>query len=143
MAFEDVRGVVVGSRVSSRPDGGAVRPSSAWLGRVVDAAGRPLDGKGPLSPGPARSLCATPPPAFARKRVGGKMDTGVRTIDVFAPLCRGQRIGIFAGSGVGKSTLLSMLARNADADAIVIGLVGERGREVREFLEDDLGPEIG
>lgn len=141
LAFEDVRGVTIGSRVSSRSDSGAARPSVGWLGRVVDAAGRPLDGKGPLPTGPRRALITSPPPAFVRRRVGRKIDTGVRTLDVFTPLCQGQRIGIFAGSGVGKSTLLSMLARNADADAIVIGLVGERGREVREFLEDDLGPE--
>jgi flagellum-specific ATP synthase len=82
-----------------------------------------------------------PPPAHARKRVGAPLDLGVRSLNTFLTCCRGQRLGIFAGSGVGKSVLLSMLARNVDADVSVIGLVGERGREVQEFLQDDLGEE--
>ncbi|HEX4178402.1 MAG TPA: FliI/YscN family ATPase, partial [Rhizomicrobium sp.] len=84
---------------------------------------------------------AAPPPATLRGRVGKKLDLGIRAMNTFTTCCAGQRMGIFAGSGVGKSTLLSMLARNSDADAIVIGLIGERGREVKEFIEDDLGPE--
>src|SRR6202000_2329539 len=95
---------------------------------------------GPLtlgaSPVPYRNM---PPPAHSRKRVGTPLDLGVRALNTFLTCCRGQRMGIFAGSGVGKSVLLSMLARNVDADVTVIGLVGERGREVQEFLEDDLG----
>src|SRR5436305_11710708 len=87
------------------------------------------------------SLKAGAPSAHLRARVGGKLDLGVRALNAFATCCKGQRMGIFSGSGVGKSTLLAMLARNTDADAIVIGLVGERGRELKEFIEDDLGPE--
>jgi len=118
----------------------AVRPSEAWLGRVIDAFAEPLDGKGPLSQGiRPRLVRSIPPNAQARARVDQKMALGVKAIDVFAPCARGQRLGVFAGSGVGKSTIMSMLARGADADIIVIGLIGERGREVREFIEDTLG----
>ena len=117
-------------------------PSKAWLGRVVDALGQPVDGKGPLAPGrvlqPTRGV---PLNAYARRRVGARLETGVRALDLFVPLCRGQRLGVFAGSGVGKSTLMAMLARWAEADAIVIGLIGERGREVQEFVQAELGPE--
>jgi flagellum-specific ATP synthase len=119
-----------------------VRPSAAWLGRVLNAMGEPIDGKGPLaqgaSPMPFRN---TPPPAHARQRVGKPLDLGVRALNTFLTCCRGQRLGIFAGSGVGKSVLLSMLARNVEAAVSVIGLVGERGREVQEFLQDDLDEE--
>jgi len=109
-------------------------------GRVVNALGEPIDGKGALLLGP--SPCAfrnTPPLAHARRRVGAPLDLGVRALNTFVTCCRGQRMGIFSGSGVGKSVLLSMLARNVVADVTVIGLIGERGREVQEFLQDDLG----
>jgi len=125
-------------------DGAApsLKPSRAWLGRVVDAFGAPIDGKGPLSEGQSvRAIRGTPPPAHARARVGPRLDLGVRALNIFAAVCKGQRMGVFAGSGVGKSVLLSMLARNAAADVIVIGMIGERGREVREFIDDTLGPE--
>ena len=89
----------------------------------------------------AYPLKAAPPPATRRGRVGKKLDLGIRALNAFATCCAGQRMGIFSGSGVGKSTLLAMLARNTNADAIVIGLIGERGREVKEFIEDDLGEE--
>src|SRR5215475_8870016 len=102
--------------------------------------GEPIDGKGALPPGPSPfTFRNTPPPAHARRRVGTPLDLGVRALNTFTTCCRGQRMGIFAGSGVGKSVLLSMLARNVAADISVIGLVGERGREVQEFLQDDLG----
>jgi len=102
--------------------------------------GDPIDGKGPIKWGPeAYPIKASPPAAHTRKRVGEKFDLGVRSINTFTTCCKGQRMGIFAGSGVGKSVLLSMFARYAASDVSVIGLIGERGREVQEFLEDDLG----
>ncbi|MDZ4761542.1 MAG: FliI/YscN family ATPase [Alphaproteobacteria bacterium] len=119
-----------------------VRPSDAWLGRVIDAFAEPLDGLGPLrTGGRPRPVRAMAPNAQARARIDKRLALGVKAIDVFTPCAQGQRLGLFAGSGVGKSTLMSMLARNADADVVVIGLIGERGREVREFVEDTLGAE--
>jgi flagellum-specific ATP synthase len=135
-------GVSLGARADFDDRPALVYPCQEWLGRVVDSFGRAADGKGPLPHGPiGYALKAAPPQAHSRARVGGKLDLGVRALNSFVTCCRGQRMGIFAGSGVGKSTLLAMLARNSDADAIVIGLVGERGRELKEFIEDDLGPE--
>jgi len=117
------------------PTSGA-RPCEAWKDRVVNALGTPIDGKGDLPTGTrVMPLDADPPPAMARSRVDSPLRTGVRAMDLFTPLCAAQRIGIFAGSGVGKTTLLSMLARCSGFDAVVVALVGERGREVREFLE--------
>jgi flagellum-specific ATP synthase len=140
MPFAPLEGVRRGCRAIVSGTPAAVRPSPAWLGRVVNAMGQPIDGKGPLPPGPAPySFRSSPPPAHARRRVGAPLDLGVRALNTFITCCRGQRMGIFAGSGVGKSVLLSMLARNVNADVSVIGLVGERGREVQEFLQDDLG----
>ena len=140
MPFAPLEGVRRGCRALVTSVAGAVRPSAGWLGRVVNALGEPIDGKGALllgpSPYPFRN---TPPPAHARRRVGGPLDLGVRVLNTFITCCRGQRMGIFSGSGVGKSVLLSMLARYVAADVTVIGLVGERGREVQEFLQDDLG----
>ncbi|PXW65295.1 flagellar protein export ATPase FliI [Methylobacterium sp. B4] len=113
-----------------------LRPDPRWKGRVIDALGRPVDGLGPLTEGPRSvPLDADPPAAMTRARVKAPLPTGVRAIDLFTPLCAGQRIGIFAGSGVGKSTLLAMLAGAQGFDSVVVALVGERGREVREFLE--------
>jgi len=115
-------------------------PDPSWKGRVINALGAPLDGQGPLTPGSrAVSAEAEAPPAMKRARVHKPLRTGVRVIDLFAPICAGQRVGIFAGSGVGKSTLLAMLARSQGFDTVVLALVGERGREVREFIEDVLG----
>ncbi|WP_084143699.1 flagellar protein export ATPase FliI [Methylocapsa acidiphila] len=114
-------------------------PHPSWKGRVLNALGVPIDAAGPLRKGEnAYPIEAAPPPAMRRARVNAPLKTGVRAIDLFTPLCAGQRIGIFAGSGVGKSTLLAMLAASRDFDAVVIALVGERGREVREFLDDAL-----
>ena len=122
--------------------GGVFAVSDAWLGRVIDPLGRPADGKGALPPGKqTRPLRASPPEATARGRLGPRVDLGVRALDCFATCRLGQRLGLFAGSGIGKSTLLAMLARGAGCDVAVLALVGERGREVREFLEDELGPD--
>jgi flagellum-specific ATP synthase len=140
MPFGPVEGVAPGAEIKIRPEGAVVRPTLAWRGRIVNAFGEPIDGKGPLPQGPTPySLRAPPPPAHSRGRVGERLDLGVRAMDVFTTCCRGQRLGVFAGSGVGKSVLLSMLAREATCDAVVVGLIGERGREVREFVEETLG----
>jgi flagellum-specific ATP synthase len=140
MPFAPLEGVRRGCRALVTSVAGAVRPSAGWLGRVVNALGEPIDGKGPLLFGPSPyAFRNTPPLAHARRRVGAPLDLGVRALNTFITCCRGQRMGIFSGSGVGKSVLLSMLARNVAADVTVIGLIGERGREVQEFLQDDLG----
>jgi len=116
-------------------------PDDSWMGRVIDPDGRPLDGR-TLLPGPVpRRLRSGAPPAHGRRALGARMATGYAVFDTLLPIVRGQRIGLFAGSGVGKSTLLGGLARGVEADVIVIGLVGERGRELRDFVEDVLGPE--
>ena len=140
MPFGAVQGVAPGAEIRIRPEGDAVRPTLAWRGRIIDAFGTPIEGKGPLPQGPVPyPLRTRPPAAHARGRVGERLDLGVRSMDVFTTCCRGQRLGVFAGSGVGKSVLLSMLAREATCDAVVVGLIGERGREVREFIEETLG----
>lgn len=142
LPFDEVSGVRPGDPVRLTPEPYSVRPCDAWLGRVVDAFGAPTDEGPPLPQGPtARPVRANPPPARARDRVGDRLDVGVRALNTFTPACRGQRMGLFAGSGVGKSVLMGMLAKNAQADVIIIGLIGERGREVSEFVEDTLGVE--
>lgn len=114
-------------------------PSDAWIGRVVDAFGQPLDGE-PMAGGiEEMRLLSPPPPAATRRGLGARLNTGLAAFDTMLPLVSGQRIGIFAGSGVGKTTLLGDLARGVDADHVVIGLIGERGREVRDFVTDVLG----
>jgi flagellum-specific ATP synthase len=134
-------GVGAGDPVTATGRPMTVRVGEALLGRVLDGLGRPLDGR-PLPRGMARlSVEAAPPDALTRRRVDTPLPLGVRAIDTLIPVGRGQRLGIFAGSGVGKSTLLSMITRGTAADVTVVALIGERGREVREFLEDDLGPE--
>ncbi len=116
-------------------------PDNSWIGRIVDPYGRPMDGK-PLFRGAiSRPLRAAAPPAADRRRLGERLSTSVAIFDTLLPLVRGQRIGLFAGSGVGKSSLLAKFARGVDADVVVIALVGERGRELREFVERVLGPE--
>ena len=142
MPFTTLDGVGLGCKAELVAGSAVIYPHEAWLGRIINAMGEPVDGKGPLPQGPvAYKLRRAPPPAHARKRVHGKVDLGVRAINTFLTCCRGQRMGVFAGSGVGKSTLMSMFARYTTADVTVIGLVGERGREVQEFIEDDLGAE--
>ena len=119
----------------------SIAPDASWIGRIVDPYGRPLDGR-PLFRGAApRALRAGPPPAARRRRLGGRLATGTAVFDTLLPLVRGQRIGLFAGSGVGKSSLLGNFARGVEADLVVIALIGERGRELREFAERVLGPQ--
>lgn len=142
MPFDSIEGLRAGSKLRFEPAAPSISPSASWLGRVVDAFGAPVDNKGSMANGNLPVLIkAAPPPAQSRVRVGARMETGIRSIDAFCAICEGQRMGIFAGSGVGKSVLMSMLAKGANADVIVIGLIGERGREVREFIEDTLGEE--
>ncbi len=142
LAYDPVEGLHIGAPALLAGQQASIAPTAQWCGRVIDGLGRPVDGKGPLPQGAvATRIRAAPPAAAERGRVGDKIATGVRALDLFTPLCRGQRLGLFAGSGVGKSVLLSMLARQTDADIAVIGLIGERGREVQEFIEDELGPE--
>jgi flagellum-specific ATP synthase len=142
MPFGQLEGLTLGARATFEEGTSAIYPSHAWLGRVIDAFGQPTDGKGALGCGmQAYPLRAQPPAAHGRARVAGKLDLGVRALNTFLTCCKGQRMGIFSGSGVGKSTLLAMLARNTEADVTVIALVGERGRELKEFIEDDLGEE--
>ena len=122
-------------------DQGIIAPADHWLGRMIDPAGKPLDGRPILRGATARSLRAAPPPAANRRALGQRLDTGLAVTNTFLPLAKGQRIGLFAGSGVGKSSLLGTLAQNIEADVVVIALVGERGREVRHFADNVIGPE--
>jgi flagellum-specific ATP synthase len=142
LPFAPLDGIGLGCRVEVAESQPTVMPTTAWLGRVINALGEPVDGLGPLPMGTVpQAIRNTPPPAHTRKRVEGKLDLGIRALNTFLTCCRGQRMGIFAGSGVGKSVLMSMIARYTAADVSVIGLIGERGREVQEFIHDDLGPE--
>ena len=140
MPFGSVDGIGMGNRVELGTAEPVIYPSDGWLGRVVDAFGKPVDGLGTIAEG-ARGyhIQASPPSAHSRRRIGEKLDLGLRAMNAFLTTCRGQRLGIFAGSGVGKSTILSMIARNTAAEVAVIGLIGERGREAKEFIEDYLG----
>ncbi len=140
MPFGAVEGIGIGCRAEIGEAEPMIYPTREWLGRVINAMGEPIDGKGPLPRGDVgMPIHNTPPPAHQRQRVAGKLDVGVRVMNSFLTLCNGQRMGIFAGSGVGKSSVLSMIARGTSAEVNVIGLIGERGREAREFIEDDLG----
>ena len=133
-------GLAIGDAVAlvGRPE---IAPDQSWIGRIVDAFGRPLDGR-PLFRGPhGRALRAQAPAAAVRRRLGARLETGVRCFNTLLPLVRGQRLGVFAGSGVGKSSLLAKFARGVEADVVVIALIGERGRELREFTDRVLGPE--
>jgi flagellum-specific ATP synthase len=142
MPFGPLDGVGLGCKVVLGELDPQVFPDNGWLGRVVNAFGEPIDGLGTLANGGhGYSLKSPPPPAHERGRVKTRIDLGVRALNSFVTCCQGQRMGIFAGSGVGKSVLLSMLARYTASDVTVIGLIGERGREVQEFIEDNLGEE--
>jgi len=140
LPFGTLEGIGLGCRVEITNRGPMIYPDASWLGRVVNGFGESVDGKGPLLTGTqSYALHNSPPPAHSRDRLGDKVDLGVRAINAFLTVCKGQRLGIFSGSGIGKSILLSMMARHTGADVSVIGLIGERGREAREFIEDNLG----
>ena len=148
MPFAALDGLGPGSAALFRPSpgearqGGTLTVDDGWLGRVLDPLGRSLDGRGPLPIGAqARRVKSMPPDATRRARLGPRLDVGVRALNCFVTSRRGQRLGLFSGSGIGKSSLLAMMARHTACDVAVLALVGERGREVREFLEDDLGRE--
>ncbi|MEZ5815076.1 MAG: flagellar protein export ATPase FliI [Alphaproteobacteria bacterium] len=142
MPFGTLEGVGLGCKAFIQDTPPVITPDDRWLGRVINGMGEPIDGLGPLQQGGHPiPLKNKPPPPHSRQRLGAQLDLGVRAVNAFLATARGQRMGIFSGSGVGKSVLLSMMARYTAADVSVIGLVGERGREVQEFLEDDLGPD--
>jgi flagellum-specific ATP synthase len=140
MPTGDIHGLKPGARVLPRPGTGTVSVGPGMLGRVVDGAGVPLDGRGPIATTARVRLAGTSINPLARKRISEPLDVGVRAINGLLTVGRGQRLGLFAGSGVGKSVLLGMMARYTQADVIVVGLIGERGREVKEFIETILGP---
>ena len=141
MPFGELKGRRVGDRVAGTDRPPTIPVGNALLGRVIDAFGRPLDGGAPISGLVQAPIDGTPPHPLRRPRVDTPLSLGVRAWDTLAPMGRGQRVGVFAGSGVGKSTLMGMVARNSRADVNVVALIGERGREVREFIEAELGPE--
>ncbi len=140
LPFGTLEGVGLGCKAVIQGTQPTIAPDETWLGRVINGLAQPIDGLGPLSQGGHPVLLKNkPPPPHSRQRMGAQLDLGVRSVNSFLATCLGQRMGIFSGSGVGKSVLLSMMARYTTADVSIIGLVGERGREVQEFLEDDLG----
>lgn len=141
MPLGDLEGIAPGLRVTATGDAFKVKVGPRLLGRVLDGFGRPIDGRGPLESTVTLPLSGEKINPLVRNRIADPLWTQVRAIDGAITIGKGQRIGIFAGSGVGKSVLLGMIARNVVADINVIALIGERGREVREFLENDLGPE--
>ncbi len=141
MPLGEMRGIGPGDRVVSYTTEQVVPVGPHLLGRILDGMGRPMDGKGPVVATAAYPIYADPPDPVLRPRISEVLSTGIRTIDAFMTVGKGQRIGIMAGTGVGKSVTLGMLARYTDTQVSVISLVGERGREVRDFIERDLGPE--
>lgn len=142
MPFGNLTGIGPGSQVTSYGSSLKIPVDRRMLGRILDGLGTPMDGKGPINDfQESRAIDADPPNPLTRRKIDRILPVGVRALDGLLTIGRGQRIGIFSGSGVGKSTLLGMIARNTSADVNVIGLIGERGREVREFIDRDLGPE--
>lgn len=141
MPFGEPKDVYPGCEVVASAHGSLAPVGEALIGRVLDGLGRPIDGRGPLHTSKTRGLRSDPPNPLRRQRIDAPFQTGIKGIDLFTPMGCGQRMGIFAGSGVGKSTLLGMIARGAESEVNVIALIGERGRELREFIEKDLGPE--
>jgi len=141
MSYDPLIGLETGDSVVASGSALNVAVGPEMLGRVLDSLGRPMDSRGPITVKDHYPMFNSPPSPMDREPISRRIDTGIRAIDAVMPLGRGQRMGIFAGSGVGKSTLLGMVARNTSADVNVIALIGERGREVREFIESDLGEE--
>jgi flagellum-specific ATP synthase len=141
MPYDEMEGIEIGNLVIGMGEMLRVPVSSKLLGRTLDSMGKPIDSKGDIGSELWYPAFSTPPDVLKRKRIREILATGVRSIDSLLTVGKGQRMGIFAGSGIGKSTLLGMIARNTSADVNVIALIGERGREVREFIENDLGPE--
>ena len=141
MPFEDTNGIGIGCQVESSSQALTIGVGKDLLGRVIDGFGNPIDGKGPINTPGKVEIYRDPPNPLSRQRITSPIQTGVRAIDSLISCGEGQRMGIFAGSGVGKSVLLGMIARNSSADINVIALIGERGREVKEFIERDLGEE--
>jgi flagellum-specific ATP synthase len=139
MALGDINRISPGSEIVASGKSFSVPVGKKLLGRVIDGLGRPIDGKGWIEAEEIRSIYNQPPEPLERKRITEALATGIRAIDALLTCGKGQRIGIFAGSGVGKSTLMGMIARNTSADVNVIALIGERGREVRDFIEKELG----
>ena len=141
MVLGDLIEIEPGTKIVATGETLKIKVGDALLGRVLDGLGNPIDGKGEIQSSKKRSVYASPPSPLQRQRITTPVATGIKAIDGLLTLGKGQRIGIFSGSGVGKSTLLGMIARKTSADINVIALIGERGREVREFLEKDLGEE--
>jgi flagellum-specific ATP synthase len=135
------QGISIGANVVAQGHPFQCPVGDAFLGRVVDARGLPIDEQGPIEAAQMRSLHVQSRPVMSRQRIGEVMETGIKAIDTFLPLGKGQRVGLFAGSGVGKSTLMGMITKGIQADVNIVALIGERGREVREFVEDHLGEE--
>src|SRR5262249_29073673 len=141
MPLEEIDGLQLGDTVVARGHEARVAVGHGLLGRVLDGFGRPMDGKGPIQAESYYELYRTPPGPLEREPIRETLTTGIRAIDSLLPCGKGQRIGLFGGSGVGKSTLLGTISGQSLADVSVIALVGERNREVRGFIENELGPE--
>lgn len=141
MPLEETTGLQPGDPITARPEAARVRVSDQLLGRVLDGFGQPMDGGPPVEASALYELYAPPPGPLEREPISERLETGIRVIDGFLTVGRGQRVGIFGGSGVGKSTLLGSLVKNSNAEVCVLALVGERNREVRDFIEHELGPE--
>jgi flagellum-specific ATP synthase len=141
MPLEETDGLHLGDPIVARQEDARMEVGPQLLGRVIDGFGKPMDGLGPIPAGESYDLYAAPPGPLEREPISEALVTGIRAIDSLLTCGKGQRIGIFGGSGVGKSTLLGAMARSSDADVSVIALIGERNREVRDFIEQELGPE--
>ncbi|HKK47656.1 MAG TPA: FliI/YscN family ATPase [Alkalispirochaeta sp.] len=139
--YTETEGIEVGNPVIGLGRSLEIPVSDRLLGRVLDGTGTPIDGLGDIGSGVYYPIFNSPPNSLTRSPITDQIETGIRAIDALVPTGKGQRLGIFSGSGVGKSTLIGMIARNTAADVNVIAMIGERGREVREFIENDLGPE--